>query len=95
MQNNYSLYGALEYIQNIFIGPSNNLSLKAYKFERMRLGKIIVAKNGHPYGKYLYRNIYSNELIASFDKPNKDANYIYTGEDIGINTDALTYYKNT
>ena len=35
-----------------------------------------------------------NTLIASWFIPTKELNYLYKGEDIGLNTDALLYYKN-
>jgi len=65
-----------------------------FKFERKRLGTKTVTANGERFGPYLYRNIINNQLISSWDKPSKEPNYLYKGEDIGYNTDALIYYKN-
>jgi hypothetical protein len=66
-----------------------------YKFYRKRLGNKTTTPNGDKYGPYLYRNTTDNTLLASWDKPTKESNYMYKGEDIGYNTDALFYYKNT
>lgn len=63
----------------------------ARKFERILLGKKIKSYAG----PYLYRDIIDNTLISSWEKPIKHSNYLYTGGDIGYNTDALVYYKNT
>lgn len=65
-----------------------------FKFERVRLGNKTTTITGTKYGPYLYRDIINNTLIASWDKPFKELNYLYKGEDIGYNTDALIYYKN-
>lgn len=62
-----------------------------YKFERKRLGNQ-VTHSGQKYGPYLYRNLRSNVLMASWEAPNNKP--IYTGYDIGTNTDAMIYYKN-
>ena len=75
-----------------------NLVYPIYVFERMRLGHKTTTPYGEKYGKYLYRNTLTNELIASWDSPyihrtkqlKKD---FFKGEDIGYNTDALVYYK--
>lgn len=64
-----------------------------FRFERIRLGNQ-TTQNGAKYGLYLYRDITNNTLLASWDKPIKDVNYLYKGQDIGYNTDALIYYKN-
>lgn len=64
-----------------------------FKFERNRLGKK-TSPNGDSYGPYLYRDITNNTLLASWDKPTKEANYLYQGQEVGYNTDALIYYKN-
>lgn len=66
-----------------------------YKFERVRLGNKTRTKYGAPYGKYLYRDTIDGILIASCEKPTKEPNYLYCGSDIGTNSDALEYYKNT
>lgn len=71
----------------------NKLTQHIYKFKRIRLGNKTTTQNGNIYGSYLYRNTLDNTLIASWDKPNKELNYLYKGEDIGLNTDALIYYK--
>lgn len=62
-----------------------------YKFERNRLGKA-VTQSGDKYGPYLYRNLKSNVLMASWEAPTNKP--IYTGYDIGTNADAMIYYKN-
>jgi hypothetical protein len=72
----------------------NFTSVNVFKFERIRLGNKTTAQYGQKYGPYLYRNIITNELLSSWEKPIKGQNYLYKGEDIGYNTDALTYYKN-
>lgn len=72
----------------------NKTTQHVFKFERIRLGRKTTTKYGCKYGPYLYRDIINNTLIASWDKPTKEPNYIYKGEDIGYNTDALIYYKN-
>lgn len=64
-----------------------------YTFVRERLGNQIVTSNGEKFGPYLYRNTCNNVLIASWEKPNNN-NQLYTSYDIGMNTDALIYYKN-
>lgn len=44
---------------------------------------------------HIYIEIITNNiLLASWEKPIGDINYLYKGEDIGYNTDALNYYKN-
>ncbi len=43
----------------------------------------------------LYRNTRTNVLIASWEKPDKLVDSLYSWCDIGMNADALTYYKNT
>lgn len=66
-----------------------------YKFERIRLGTKTRTITGLEYGPYLYRNTEKpSELIASWIKPYQGLDYLYKGEDIGTNTDALIYYKN-
>lgn len=65
-----------------------------FKFYRVRLGKKTITSYGEKYGPYLYRDTTDNRLLASWDKPTKELNYLYKGEDIGYNTDALYYYKN-
>lgn len=73
----------------------HKLSGKIYKFERVRLGNKTVSESGAKYGSYLYRDIEENKLLASWDPPTSTIpNFLYKGEDIGYNTDALTYYKN-
>jgi hypothetical protein len=77
----------------------NKTTNYVFKFERKRLGQKTTTAYGEKYGPYLYRDIIDNVLLASWDAPNKyatnkDANYLYKGEDIGYNTDALYYYKN-
>lgn len=72
----------------------NFTNKNVYKFERTRLGNKTTTENGEKYGPYLYRNIENNELLASWDKPIKESNYLYKGEDVGYNTDACIYYKN-
>ncbi len=63
-----------------------------YRYIRQRLGNQIVTSRGEKFGPYLYRNIRNNVLISSWDKPtNKD---VYTSSDVGMNADALIYYKN-
>ena len=64
-----------------------------YKYERKRLGHLIVSQSGEKYGPYLYRNLRNNVLIASWDKP-VDNRETYSSSDIGLNADALVYYKN-
>jgi len=72
----------------------NYASCNVYKFERMRLGHKTQTSSGAKYGPYLYRNIKNNELMSSWDKPIKEPFFLYKGEDIGYNADALIYYKN-
>ncbi len=72
----------------------NKITDNIFIFERIRLGNKITTPTGNKYGPYLYRDITNNGLLASWDKPTKEANYLYKGGDIGYNTDALTYYKN-
>ena len=69
-------------------------SEKKFKFERERLGNKTTSPYGERYGPYLYRDIKNNTLLASWEKPTKESNYLYAGEDIGCNADALPYYKN-
>ena len=70
------------------------LTSRIFKFKRERLGNKTVTPYGEVYGKYLYRNVITKELVASHDKPKKGVGFMYKGEDIGYNTDALIYYKN-
>jgi hypothetical protein len=72
----------------------NYLLLNVFKFERRHLGNKTITVSGEKYGPYLYRNMDNNNLISSWDKPIYNKNYLYKGEDIGYNTDALLYYKN-
>lgn len=72
----------------------NYLTQNVYKFERTRKGTKTTSAYGERYGPYLYRNVITNELLASWDIPTKEKTYLYTGEDVGYNTDALIYYKN-
>ena len=72
----------------------HKVSSKIYKFERVRLGNKTVSESGAKYGPYLYRNIEDNTLLASWDNPTMSPDYLYKGEDLGYNTDALIYYKN-
>jgi hypothetical protein len=65
-----------------------------YKFERNRFGGRKFSQYGSEYGNYLYRNIYTNELISSWNPPKNEINSMYNEVDIGLNTNALTYYKN-
>lgn len=65
-----------------------------FKFERIRLGSKRTTPHGEKYGPYLYRNVVNNNLIASWEKPIKESNYLYSKSDIGYNADALLYYKN-
>jgi hypothetical protein len=52
----------------------------------------MITANGEKFGPYLYRNTRNNVLIASWEKPtNKE---LYSSCDIGMNADALIYYKN-
>ena len=69
----------------------NFLTRRVFRFERTRLGSNTISPHGEKYGPYLYRNIITRELIASWDEPKASLN---KGEDIGYNTDALKYYKN-
>ena len=71
----------------------NKTTENIFKFERIRLGNK-TTPNGEKYGPYLYRDTTNNTLLASWDKPTKEGNYLYKGEDLGYNTDALIYYKN-
>lgn len=72
----------------------DKLTQPIFKFERIRLGNKTTPR-GEIYGPYLYRDTTDDTLIASWDKPTKELNYLYMGQDIGYNTDALIYYKNT
>lgn len=65
-----------------------------YKFERVRLGDKTISQSGEKYGPYLYMNIQTGELIASWEKPVHGKDYLYSGGDIGLYSDALVYYKN-
>jgi hypothetical protein len=73
----------------------DKVSQNIFKFERIRLGnKNKTTQYGEKYGPYLYRDITNNTLLSSWDKPTNDVNYLYKGQDVGYNTDALRYYKN-
>jgi hypothetical protein len=63
-----------------------------YQFVRKRLGSAIVTSSGEKFGPYLYRNTRNNVLIASWEKPTNIE--LYSSCDIGMNADALIYYKN-
>ena len=71
----------------------NKTTQHIFKFHRMRLGNKTTTQNGEKYGIYLYRDTTDNTLLASWDKPTKELNYLYKGGDVGYNTDALIYYK--
>ena len=73
----------------------NKVTQPIFKFERVRLGNKTTTQFGTQYGPYLYRDLVDNTLLASWDKPSKGTQYLYTGSDVGYNTDALAYYKNT
>ena len=68
---------------------------RIYRFERKRLGNKTLTSSYGKYGSYLYRDTITNHLIASWEKPTNDPSTMYSGYDIGTNTDALEYYKNT
>ncbi len=70
------------------------LTTPVFRFERIRLGHKTLTPTGAEYGPYLYRNLIDNTLLSSWEKPTKVASHLYKGEDIGYNTDAITYYKN-
>ena len=72
----------------------NKTTQHIFKFIRERLGNKITTSIGVKYGPYLYRDMIDNTLLASWTKPVNELNYLYKGEDIGYNTDALIYYKN-
>lgn len=72
----------------------NKTIQNVFKFERIRLGNKTTTTTGEKYGPYLYRDITDNTLLASWDSPKKGLKYLYKGEDVGYNTDALPYYKN-
>ncbi len=63
-----------------------------YTYVRERQGNKIVSSNGEKFGPYLYRNNRNGVLIASWDKPSNKK--LYNSSDIGMNVDALRYYKN-
>jgi hypothetical protein len=63
-----------------------------YRFVRKRLGSAIITSSGEQFGPYLYRNTRNNVIIASWEKPNNSE--FYSSYDIGMNADALIYYKN-
>lgn len=71
----------------------NKASLNIFRFERIRQGKKMRTSSGERIGTYLYRDITNNTLLASWNEPTKGDNYLYKGEDIGYNTDALIYKK--
>lgn len=64
-----------------------------YSFYRKRLGNQMVTASGEKFGPYLYRNNRNKVLISSWDMPTIDKT-IYSSCDIGMNADALIYYKN-
>ena len=77
---------------------------KEYIFIRQRLGfknKISgfcnkygeYPKREDPFGPYLYRHVITCQLVASWHYPAHGVADKYAGEDIGMNTDALLYYK--
>ncbi len=65
-----------------------------FKYERKRLGYKTVSPNGTEYGPYLYRNLETGQLLASWDKPDKGKDYLYDAGSVGLYADALYYYKN-
>ena len=68
----------------------NKTTQHIFKFERIRLGNKTTTPTGNNYGPYLYRDTIDNTLLASWDKPVREINYMYKGGDIGYNTDAFT-----
>lgn len=67
---------------------------KQFRFIRKRLGNKTTTPSGVKYGPYLYRDLYTNELVASWNVPKCGVDYNYTGDDIDYYADALIYYKN-
>lgn len=75
---------------------TNSTTRFIYRYERKRLGHKRVSEGGERYGPYLYRNLETNRLLSSWDKPDaaNERNGLYKGEDIGMLSDAIFYYKN-
>lgn len=74
----------------------NYLHKNVYKFEKILHDNITLHLSGERYGPYLYKNIDDNEIVASWVAPdyNKRINFLYSGEEIGYNKDAIIYSKN-
>ena len=70
----------------------NKTTERVFRFERIRLQRLGDATDSK-YGPYLYRDTTDNRLFASWDKPTNEMKYLYKGEDIGYNTDALLYKR--
>lgn len=62
----------------------NKVCEHVFRFERVRLGK--KTRVGGP---YLYRDVVDGMWLASWDKPTRGLDYLYKGEDVGYNTDAI------
>lgn len=92
----YSNFPTINYFTDAL--PSSQMkpckTTDSYVYERSRLGKQRVSASGEQYGPYLYRNTSSGVLIASWNKPDKPNGHKYSACDIGMNADALIYYKN-
>ena len=80
--------------QKYIIQEQQYFNSKIYRFVRERRGNRQLSLFGQPFGPYLYRNLLNNQLFACWTMPNKDIRVLYTGEYIGINVNALKYYKN-
>lgn len=93
----YSNFPAINYFTDALPKNQTEPSSKtdAYVYERRRLGQQIVTASGERFGPYLYRNTRSRVLFASWNKPTKPEDGLYSACDIGLNADALVYYKNT
>ena len=92
----YSNFPTINYFTDVLpksqLEPSNKTD--AYVYVRRRFGQQMVTASGERFGPYLYRNTRSQVLFASWDMPTKSADGLYSAGDIGLNADALVYYKN-
>jgi hypothetical protein len=68
--------------------------LTSYVFQYVGLTPHTHNHQGAPLGKYLYVNTSNNVQLASWEKPtHHDPGYLYKGEDLGYNTDAMLFDK--
>lgn len=70
----------------------DKLDKNIYKFYRERYFDNMCMSPHHMYGIYLYIDTIDNTLVASWESPTKGPEYLYTGNEIRLTIEALSYY---